>query len=423
MGSWVKWILAGVSLASILLWFFTRDVVPRPIRIAASNPESQEYRVAQGIGNVLADSRHPVQVLAGDGSRDNIEKLRVGEADLAVVKGGSVSLQGLEVVAPLYPDAVLFVVRRGRNIHSVSDLSGKKVLVGLDLSGTHELAQIILKHYQLQGALRESQQYFTNLAKDPSLDAAFVATALTNPDLVDLMNSGDFEILPIDQAPALATIFPYFHTVSIPAGIFLGGGPVPPRTIQTLALPCLLVGDPESSPRMIELVLGALYEHRMRPLFPTLYTQDEAANWSLTPMHPASRSFYDPYRGLGTVAAFLSTLTSLKELMVASVALIWLGMERYRRAQEKHQQAALREQKERLGAFINQTIQLEEQLVANRDDAIFLQDLFIKVSQLKVQALRELSHEALRSDLGFAIFLSQCRDLVDQIQRIQARLK
>ena len=423
MGSWVKWILALVALVSVLLWFFTRDVVPRPMRIAASNPESQEYRVAQGLSDVLSDSHRPVKLLAGDGSRDNVEKLRVGEADLAVVKCGSVSLQGLEVVAPLYPDAVLFVVRRGRNIHKISDLKGKKVLVGLELSGTHELAKVILKHYQLEGTLLESQQYFTNLAKDPALDAAFVATALTNPDLVDLMNLGDFEILPIDQAPALATLFPFFHTVSIPAGIFLGGGPEPPRTIQTLALPCLLIGTPQSSPRMIELVLGALYEHRMRPLFPTLYTQDEAANWSLTPMHPASRNFYDPYRGLGTVAAFLSSLTSLKELMVASIALIWLGMERYRRAQEKHQQAALSEQRGRLGAFINQTIELEEKLIANMHDSAFLQELFVKVSQLKVQALRELTHEALRSDLGFAIFLSQCRDLVDQIQRIQAGLK
>lgn len=412
-----------MALVSVLLWFFTRDVVPRPIRIAASNPESQEYRVAQGLSDVLADSRRSVKLLAGDGSRDNVEKLRVGEADLAVVKGGSVNLQGLEVVAPLYPDAVIFVVRRGRGIHSVSSLKDKKVLVGLELSGTHELARVILKHYQLVGTLHESQQYFTDLAKDPTLDAAFVATALTNPDLVELMSSGEFDILPIDQAAALATLFPYFHTMSIPAGMFLGGGPVPPRTMQTLALPCLLIGDPHSSPHMIELVLGALYEHRMRPRFPTLYTQEEAANWSLTPMHPASRNFYDPYRGLGTVAAFLSSLTSLKELMVASVALIWLGMERYRRAQEKHQQAALSLQKDRLGAFINQTIQLEEQLVEHMSDPVFLEDLFVKVSQLKVQALRELSHEALRSDLGFAIFLSQCRDLVDQIQRIQARLK
>jgi len=423
VGSWVKWILTLVALVSVLLWFFTRDVVPRPIRIAASNLESQEYRVATGLGDVLADSHRPVKLLAGDGSRDNIEKLRAGEADLAVAKCGSVNLQGLEVVAPLYPDALLFVVRRGRNIHRISDLVGKKVLVGLELSGTHELARIILKHYQLVGTLQESQQYFTNLTKDPTLDAAFVATALTNPDLVELMSSEEFEILPIDQAEALATLFPYFHTISIPAGMFLGGGPVPPRTLQTLALPCLLIGDPQSSPRMIDLVLGALYEHRMRQLFPTLYTQEAAANWSLTPMHPASRNFYDPYRGLGTVTAFLSSLTSLKELMVASVALIWLGMERYRRAQEKHQQAALSEQKERLGAFINQTIQLEEQLVAQMDDPIFLQELFVKVSQLKVQALRELTHEALRSDLGFAIFLSQCRDLVDQIQRIQGRLK
>ncbi|MBX3172246.1 MAG: hypothetical protein KF760_32880 [Candidatus Eremiobacteraeota bacterium] len=422
MGSWLKWVLGLVVLASVSLWIYGRDVIPRPIRIAASNPESQEHRVASALSQVLVERHHPVQVVDGDGSRDNAEKLRAGEAELAVVKGGAVNLQGLEVVAPLYPDVVLFVVRKSRKIQRITDLKGKKMLVGLELSGTHELARMILGHYRLTGAVQESNQYFNDLLSDASLDGALVATALTNPDLVKLMSTDQFEILPIDEAQALATLFPYFHTLDVPVGIFLGDGPIPPRVTRTLALPCLLVGKPESSPRMIGAVLDALYDHRLRPQFPTLYSQAEAANWSLTAMHPASRDYYDPYRGLTTAAAFLSSLSALKELMVASLALFWLGMERYRRRQELAHQEEIRQQKERLGAFINQTIEFESELLDHREDSDFLAQLLVRVTQLKVQALQELTHEALRSDQGFAIFLAQCRELVDRIHYNRDRL-
>jgi len=325
-------------------------------------------------------------------------------------------------VAPLYPDAVLFVVRKNRGIHRVSDLKGKKMLVGLELSGTHELARMILGHYRLNGAVQETRQYFNDLTSDSRFDAALVATALTNPDLVTLMSSGEFEILAIDEAPALATLFPYFHTINVPVGLFLGDGPIPPKVTQTLALPCLLVGKTDSSPRMVNVILDALYDHRMRPQFPTLYTESEAANWSLTAMLQASRAYYDPYRGLSTAAAFLSSLSALKELMVASLALFWLGMERYRRRREKALEAEIHAQRQRLGAFINQTIEFESELLAHLREADYLEQLLVRVTQLKVQALQELTHEALRSDQGFAIFLAQCRELVDRIHYNRDRL-
>lgn len=422
MGSWLKWLLVLVVLASISLWLYGRDVIPRPIRIAASNPDSQEHRVALAVSEVLNERRHPVQILEGDGSRDNAEKLRVGDAELAVVKGGAVDLQGLEVVAPLYPDVVLFVVRKNRKIQRITDLKGKKMLVGLGLSGTHELARMVLGHYRLTGAVQESKQYFNDLMNDDSLDGALVATALTNPDLVKLMNTDQFEILPIDEAQALATLFPYFHTIDVPVGIFLGDGPIPPKITRTLALPCLLVGKPESSPRMINAVLDALYDHRLRPQFPTLYTEAEAANWSLTALHMASRTYYDPYRGLTTAAAFLSSLSALKELMVASLALFWLGLERYRRRKAAVYEREVRQQKERLGAFIEQTIEFESELLEHRGEADHLEQLLVRVTQLKVQALQELTHEDLRSDQGFAIFLAQCRELVDRIHYNRDRL-
>lgn len=422
MGSWVKWVLAAVALASIGLWWSRRDVIPRPIRMAAGDVQAFDERLAESLSKLLVERGHPSQVIQGEGSRESADRLRMGEVDLALVKGGTVDLQGLEVVAPLYPDVVLLVVRRDRHIRKLSDLKGKRMLVGMSLSGTSQLAQQILSHYRLDHQVKESNQFFGDLTADPGLDAALVASSLTNPDLVKLMNSGQFELLPIDEAPALAVLFPYFHVTTVPAGMFLGDGPVPPRPLQTLAVPCLLVGKPDSSPRMIQAVLDSLYDHRLRMSFPTLYTQDEAGHWSLTSMHPAARGYFDPYHGLTTAAAFLSSLSALKELLLAALALFWLAVERNQKAQERAHKREIGVQKARLGAFINQAIQFERELLLHVREADYLEQLLVRVAQLKVQALEELTHEALRSDQGFAIFLAQCRELVERIHYNRDRL-
>ncbi|MBS2033944.1 hypothetical protein JST97_03100 [bacterium] len=423
MRRWIKWLLGLVVLVSIGLWWAQRDVIPRPIRLAAGVNQSNDQRLARALARILTDRGYPTETVDAKGSKDSVDRLQLHQTDLAIVKGGATDLAGVEVVSPLYPDVLLLIVRRKLHIQHISELKSKKILIGSEFSGTNQLAIRILEHYRLKGEVRETDLFFKDLAQDQSADGALLATPLTNPDLIELMQTGEYELLPIDEAPALATLYPFFHTTSVPAGIFIGEGPVPRKNIQTLAIPCLLVGTAESSPRMISHVLDALFQHRMRLKFPTLYRQQEAAAWSLTSMHPAAHSYFDPYRGLSTAAAFLSSLSAIKELLVASLALFWLVVERSRRLQQRSLEAEIRSQKVRLSGFIGETINFERELLSHTRDRDFLDELYTRVTHLKVQALEELTHEALRSDQDFAVFLSQCRELIDRIRYNRDRLE
>lgn len=413
------WFLGLVFLLSVGLWWAHRDVIPDPIRIAAGRDQSNDMRLARALAQVLTDRGTPARLVEAKGSRDGLDRLQLDDADLAIIKGGTTEMMGVEVISPLYPDVLLLLVRKNLKVRRISDLKDRKLLIGVQ----NQLAHRILEHYRLKGDLRESDLLFQELARDRSAEAALLATPLTNPDLIRLMQSGEYEILPIDEAPALATLVPFFHLTSVPAGIFLGDGPIPPTSIRTLAIPCLLVGKPRSSPRMISHVLDALFQHRMRLLFPTLYRQQEAAAWSLTSMHPAAHGYFDPYHGLTTAAAFLSSLSAIKELLVASLALFWLVVERSRRLQQRSLELEIRAQKVRLSSFISQTVNFERELLTRRRDRDFLDELYTCVTALKVQALEELTHEALRSDRDFSVFLSQCRDLIDRIRYERDRLE
>lgn len=406
----------AVVFASVSFWLLTRDVIPQPIRIATGARSGLDYQLAQRLSAILASRKLSAEVLETQGSGENRRLLLERKADLAIIKAGSEDMEGLEVVAPLYPDVTLFMVRRDRGISSIADLKGKRVVLGPEHSGTRIMARLILEHYRVYRSIHGAGNYFADILNDSSLDAAVVSTAVTNPDLIKLMQSDRFDILPIEESGALAMLYPFFHEITVPQGVFLGNPPIPKTAVVSVATPGLLVGTPASSPHMIDAVLSALYDYRLRPEFPTLYSRSEAATWDLTPMHPASRNFHDPYRGLGTAAAMLESLSAIKELFLALLALGWLGWERYRRLRELAEKEALSQQKERLDLFIDETVRLERLMLASMQDASALENLFIQVSQLKLHALTELTHEELRTDQGFTILLAQCRDLVEKIQ-------
>ncbi len=92
---------------------------------------------------------------------------------------------------------------------------------------------------------------------------------------------------------------------------------------------------------------------------------------------------------------------------------------RRRCLKEREQQAALQADKDRLDVFLGKTIEIERKLMRVADPQT-LSGYLDQVTAIKLQALDELTHESLRGDATFVIFLQQCGDV---IRRIQARLQ
>jgi uncharacterized protein len=420
-----RMVVAVIALIVVLVavWLVTRDRAPNPIRIATGAATGLNRELILTLSDQLGKRGYHAQVLTTGGSLENHRLLLAGQAEMAIVKAGAVDLQGLEVVAPLHQDAVILVARKGRGIRRIEDLTGKRVVVGAEGSGTLQIAHRILQRYSLtKGAFHEVPGHYTTLLKDPTTDAALVSTGLTSPELLPVLGTGNFDVLPIEDARALALLNPFFFETSIPRALYRESPPVPATDVTSLSTWSLLVARPESSFTMIEATLAALYDNRTLMRYPMVLPRAEAAAWSFPPLHPASQGFFDPYRGLGTAANLLQSLDALKELCLALAALLWLGWQRYRSAQEEARDAQLTVQKERLDAFVDETIRMEEELLTHLRDPEVLERLFQDISHLKLRALSEMTHEELRTDRGFTVLMTQCRDLVEKIQRSQQLL-
>ncbi len=72
-------------------------------------------------------------------------------------------------------------------------------------------------------------------------------------------------------------------------------------------------------------------------------------------------------------------------------------------------------QKERLDVFLERTLEVERAQM-HTTDIDELQEFLDKVTEIKLKALTQLTHEELRSDQSFSIFLLQCANLISKIQ-------
>ena len=185
--------------------------------------------------------------------------------------------------------------------------------------------------------------------------------------------------------------------------------------MTTVAATAVLASHEDAPAVLVKQALHALYEDYLRMEGPSLIPAREAQEWDLLPVHPAVRSYHDPYEGLGLLARLLEGLAGVKELLFALGTGLYLLWRRRRRIEEQRDARLLRAQRESLDKLLDETVRIEQAQMSCRD-AGRLERYLDEVTMLKLEALRELSHADLRGDRLFLIFLTQCANLIRKIQ-------
>ena len=423
-----KWFGAAMVLClvvSIILWSVARERLPRTIRIATGAQNGQYYLYGQIFARSMRKrTEREVEPLVTDGSVDNGKRLAEGTADLAIVQHGAVPMVGLTVIAPLYEEIVHVVVRQGRGIRSIHDLSGKTVVLGPKGSGMRASALDVLDHYGVkpESLGDKTASYFAELADDETLDAAIVTTGYVNADLQRLLAEGAFELLAIDDAEAISTRHAHFTRAKIPRGLYREGPAVPDRPTKTVATTAILVAGSEVPAPLVEEAVAVLYEEyphweegNSRRQLSQLMTAGEAAQWVKLPLHQVSQAYFEPYKGLVLLKDFMESLVATKDLLFtlgAGVYILWLWR---RKVVQRRTKAELAVSRRRLNALLDETIGIENKQMLT-DDPKELREYLDEVTRIKLRALDELTDEDLRGDQMFSIFLTQCSNLSRKLQ-------
>jgi hypothetical protein len=208
---------------------------------------------------------------------------------------------------------------------------------------------------------------------------------------------------------------PSFLITTIPPGLYPGTPPAPREPVRTVAVTALLAGRANLSDRLIREVLAALYESDMRSSFPAVMSAKAAKDYDAVVMHPSVADYHNPAAALNRVSQALELISKSREALFGLIAFAILVWSWVRRRRERLAAAADRVQKQKLDDFIARTlsVELEQMEVTNPEQ---LRPFLRRVTQIKQEALRELTSEKVRGDQLFAIFLSQCAALSEKIQ-------
>ena len=315
-----------ILVGSVITGLLTRERLPRALRIASGTENGRYHEFALRLGPAIErESGRSVTVLKTDGSVASWGLLHSKDPAqrriLAILQSGSVPLDGLVMIAPLFPDVVHVVARVGRGIESIDTLKGHRVSIGPPESGMKVSAQHLLDHYGIDlDDLDARAVGFDQFEADDTIDAAIVTTNPNNPGLRQLLAGGDFLLIPIDDAEAIALRFYHYRAFTIPQGLFCESPQIPPKPVPTIASTAFLAARSDAPVRLVEEALEALYNEIGPWDFIDLIPRSRALDQNPAPMHPAARSFFDPFDQLGWTAAILESLSALKELLVALAA-------------------------------------------------------------------------------------------------------
>ena len=201
------------------------------------------YPLGGGMAKLWADNIKGVNVTVQStgASVANIRLLAQNKADLALIQNdtadyGRNAMEAFKeknekyteyaAVAALYPEVVQIVVRADSNINSITDLKGKKVVVGAAGSGTEIASRQILTAYglnydkditKLPLSFAEGATQF----KDRQADALVMVTGVPAASLADVQTVTNVRLVPIDYAK-VSKNFKFYVKHTVKAGTYKG---------------------------------------------------------------------------------------------------------------------------------------------------------------------------------------------------------
>ncbi len=273
-----------VLLLAVALWLASRFLQPAPpdtITIT-SGPEGSTYaRTAQRYQKILARQGIKLQILPSQGSLENLKRLADPKVsvDIGFVQGG---LAGLADTGELYSLGSIFYTpvyvfyRSPKPITRLSELSGKRVAISREGSGTHVLATALLRANGIEGKDKDTTKLVAlegTTAEDAlqawQVDAVFLmGDSATFANTRELLRTEGVRLFDFTQAEGYLRRFRYLTKLEVPAGAFDLGKNLPPEPLTLVSPTIELIARSDLHPALSDMLIEAAREvHGRSTLF------------------------------------------------------------------------------------------------------------------------------------------------------------
>lgn len=417
-------VAALVSLAVLaggLLWSSSRRDFELETLVIATGSEGGAYnslglalaRVIEGAG--LVDR---VEIRETQGSVENMELLRRGAVDFAIVQSDTDATANARLVATLFEEAlhVLIAHRAESEIASIADLDARRVSLGGSASGTRQVAQVFLDHFELTPAndLAVDPNEALALLENGELDVVFLLTAIPSQAVARVASDGRVRFLSLgsaqemgNEADAMALVFPQLHATSIPRGTY---GRLPIEPVTTIGVTAELICRDGLPSGLVKRILDTVFASRSQLddtdhslAFGKRLRELYDPSGKAISYHPGAVAFYERHQPSFVVAyaePISLGLTLLVGLWSASLALRqWLQ----------------RSRKNRIDAYYLEVVRDAPDLATAGPDQ--LRERRNRLLRIRERAFNDLVAERLEANESFSIFQSQIDGELASIER------
>jgi hypothetical protein len=326
------------------------------------------------------------------------------------------------LIASLFEEALHILVSRdlADEVTHVRDLDGRRVSLGGATSGTRQVAEHVLAHFEVTPAedRRLDPVQALELLRRGRLDAVFLLTAvpsraiaeLAGDDVVRFVSLGDAGVVGT-EADALALVFPRLHATVVPRGTY---GRLPRAPVKTLGVEAQLLGQEGLDDDFVYRLVGTLLTKRSRLDDPArgstlgsrlreIYTPGTAR----LPYHLGAIAYYERLQ-----PSFVVEYAEPMSLGLTLIVGVWSASVALR-------QWVRRRRKDRVDLYYVEVVQDAPRLdSATADELLARRERLVAV---RARAFTDLVAERLEADESFVILQNHIDSELASIQRRLAR--
>lgn len=261
-----KSILIAVSIVAVgfvIAWQFVGAPPPKRL-VLATGPAGGGYAQAGTvIRDALAESGIEVELRESPGSIRNLEWLRDGEIDLAMVQSG-LSIDGStpEAIGSVYYEPLWIFVRDNVEADTLGDLGGQTIEVGAPGSGTRSVAIELLEangvgigDFLLGGSTPDVA--IEGLLQG-RVEVMFLIASPSSPRVLQLLEADGVKQFPLARAHAISRHFRSLTALDLTPGLVDLERRQPTANVPIVAAAACLVGHEDLHPAIPPLLIEAL---------------------------------------------------------------------------------------------------------------------------------------------------------------------
>ena len=311
--------------ANLVAWLFVAT-------LAASDAAAQPRTVSIGTGSmsgvyqiageaicrlVNRDTPHHgvrCTIKGSGGSAHNLEALRQGEIDFAIVQSDvqyhAVKGQGrfkeggahkdLRAVFAVYPEPLTVVARDRAGVEKFEDFKGKRFNIGNPGSGTRTtvdmlLASLHMKPEDFLQATELSPDEHGKALCEARIDGFGYVVGSPAANIQDPTTTCGAKLVPI-TGPAVDKLikdYPYFAAATIPGGMYPGN----PDAVKTFGVMASFVSSAKVPDNVVYAMVSAVFDNfeefkKLHPAFANLDPKDMISSGMSAPLHPGAVKYY-----------------------------------------------------------------------------------------------------------------------------------